>query len=61
MLSEPQRRDLESIEVAAKRVADHAEQAARTASDEMAVLATLVAELAKVVREIDARAAGTDP
>ena len=54
MLSDAQRRELEGIETAAKRVAEHAEQAARTAYDEMAMLATLVAELAKVVRELQA-------
>lgn len=53
MLNDSQRRELESIERAAARVADHAEQAARSASDEVAVLATLVAELAKVIRQLE--------
>jgi hypothetical protein len=57
-LSESQRKELEGIETAASRVAEHAEQAARTAHDELAMLATLVAELAKVVRDVDAGADG---
>jgi hypothetical protein len=57
-LSESQRKELEGIETAASRVAEHAEQAARTAHDELAMLATLVAELAKVVRDVDADADG---
>jgi hypothetical protein len=43
-LSESQRKELEGIETAASRVAEHAAQAARTAHDELAMLATLVAE-----------------
>jgi hypothetical protein len=55
LLSESQRKELEGIETAARRVAEHSEQAARTASDETAMLATLVAELAKLVQGLDAR------
>ena len=55
MLNQSQRKELEGIETAARRVAEHSEQASRTASDEMAMLATLVAELAKLVHELDAR------
>ena len=54
VLTESQRQELEGIERAASRVGEHAEQAARTAHDELAMLATLVAELAKVVRDVDA-------
>jgi hypothetical protein len=54
VLSQSQRRELEGIETAARRVAEHSEQAARTASDEMAMLATLLAELAKLVQGLDA-------
>jgi hypothetical protein len=57
-LSDAQRKELEGIETAASRVAEHAEQAARTAHDELAMLATLVAELAKVVRDAEGPEAG---